>query len=859
MNVLIIGGVAAGTKAAAKIKRLSPDAQVTILTKGRDISYAGCGLPYYVGGLIEHKEELIVNTPAKFTALTGANVLVEREVTALLPQSREAVAKNLRTGAEERYSFDECIIASGASSIIPPLPGVSLPGVFTIRTPQDAIDLREYLEQNNAKRAVVAGGGFIGLEMAENLMEQGLSVTVIDMAEQIMPGFDPEMAELAKNHLEKQGIKVRLNTRLEAVTGTTQAQGVQVAGEELKADVVVLSLGVRPNTAFLKESGIQLLPNGTIAVDAQLRTNLPHIYAAGDCVTVKNRLTGEDTWSPMGSSANMEGRTLAQVLCGEEASYPGVLGTAVVKLPQLNAGRTGLSEQAACQAGYSVISVTAVTDDKAHYYPGSNPFIIKLIADRDSKKLLGVQVLGAGAVDKIVDVGVVALTMGATIDRLQNMDMAYAPPFSTAIHPFVTAVNLLENKLAGKLDSITPLEFLQGKAEDYRIIDAAIQPKIAGAPYVNLTEVNGEVKGLGKEEKLLLVCDKGKRAYLLQNRLRHFGYTNTKVLEGGLTVNRMPKQSGQVTISAEDIKRVKAWGFLHNKGTDCFNARIITRNGKITAEESACITEAAQRFGSGELEMTSRMTIEIPGVPFDKIEELRAFVAEYGLETGGTGSKVRPVVACKGTTCQYGLLDSFDLSRKIHDRFYKGYESVKLPHKFKIAVGGCPNNCVKPNLNDLGVVGQRIPGFQADICRGCKVCQVENTCPVHAAKVVDGVLKIDPNLCNNCGRCIGTCPFKAMPTGEYGYRIYIGGRWGKKYAHGKPLDPVFTSEEEVMQVIEKAILLFREQGKTGERFSDTIERLGFENVQSQLLGSELLERKDQIIGAKLHLVGGATC
>ena len=157
------------------------------------------------------------------------------------------------------------------------------------------------------------------------------------------------------------------------------------------------------------------------------------------------------------------------------------------------------------------------------------------------------------------------------------------------------------------------------------------------------------------------------------------------------------------------------------------------------------------------------------------------------------------------------------------------------------------------------MVGQRIPGFQADICRGCKVCQVENTCPVHAAKVVDGVLKIDPNLCNNCGRCIGTCPFKAMPTGEYGYRIYIGGRWGKKYAHGKPLDPVFTSEEEVMQVIEKAILLFREQGKTGERFSDTIERLGFENVQSQLLGSELLERKDQIIGAKLHLVGGATC
>ena len=257
--------------------------------------------------------------------------------------------------------------------------------------------------------------------------------------------------------------------------------------------------------------------------------------------------------------------------------------------------------------------------------------------------------------------------------------------------------------------------------------------------------------------------------------------------------------------------------------------------------------------------MTSRLTIEIRGVPYDKIDDLRAFVAEAGLETGGTGSKVRPVVACKGTTCQYGLLDSFDLSQKIHERFYKGYESVKLPHKFKIAVGGCPNNCVKPNLNDLGIVGQRIPQFNADLCRGCKVCQVENNCPVGAAKVVDGMLQIDKDICNNCGRCVTKCPFKAMPDGQYGYRVYIGGRWGKKVAQGQPLDPVFTSEEEVLSIIEKAILLFREQGKTGERFSDTIERLGFENVQQQLLSDDILSRKDEIIGAKLHLVGGATC
>mgnify|MGYP003369158067 CR=1 FL=1 len=859
MKFLVIGGVAAGTKTAAKLKRMNPEADVTVLTKGKDISYAGCGLPYYISGVIESKEQLIVNTPAKFTALTGAKVLTEREAISLLPQNKQVIAKNLRTGMEETYEYDECVIATGASAIVPPIQGVSLPGVFTMRTPQDAIELKEYLRQNEVKTAVVAGGGFIGLEAAENLASLGISVTVIDMAEQIMPGFDIELANYAKRHLEKKGIRVLLKTKLEAITGEWKAQGVLAQGQQLKADVVVLSLGIRPNTAFLKDSGIELLPNGTIAADAQMKTNLPYVSAAGDCVSVFNRITGKREWSPMGSSANMEGRTLAERLGQKEGSYPGVLGTAVVKLPELNCGRTGLSEQTAKAQGFDVISAVATLDDKAHYYPDSSTFIIKLVADRTTAKLLGVQVLGSGAVDKVVDAAVVALTMQATVFQLQNMDMAYAPPFSTAIHPLVTAVNVLINKMEGRMDSMTPAEFMQGQAEDYRFIDTARVPSIQGAPYVDPTTVTGELQGIAKDEKLLLICNRGKRAYLLQNRLRAYGYTNTKVLEGGLAVNQMPAQTGKVTVSAEDIKRVKAWGFLHNKGTDCFNARIITRNGKITAEENRAITEAAQKFGNGEIAMTSRLTVEIQGVPYSNIEPLRSFVAEYGLETGGTGSKVRPVVSCKGTTCQYGLIDTFDLSNKIHDRFFKGYSDVKLPHKFKIAVGGCPNNCVKPNLNDLGIVGQRVPGFREELCRGCKVCQVEKTCPVHAAKLEGGVLKIDKDICNNCGRCIQSCPFKAMPDGLSGYRVYIGGRWGKKFAHGRPLEPVFTSEEEVMQIIEKAILLFREQGKTGERFSDTIERLGFENVQQQLLSDELLQRKEQIIGASLHLVGGATC
>lgn len=314
-----------------------------------------------------------------------------------------------------------------------------------------------------------------------------------------------------------------------------------------------------------------------------------------------------------------------------------------------------------------------------------------------------------------------------------------------------------------------------------------------------------------------------------------------------------------LTVSAEDEKRVKAMGFLNNKGTDNFSARIITVNGKITAAQQRCIAEAAEKFGNGIVTFTTRLTVEVQGVPYDKIEEFQAYIAKEGLTTGGTGSLVRPVVSCKGTTCQYGLLDSFGLSEEIHKRFYEGYHTVKLPHKFKIAVGGCPNNCVKPDLNDLGIIGQRIPQFDEDSCNGCKKCTVEATCPVKAAKVVDGILEIDKDICNNCGRCIGKCRFDAIEDGTYGYKIYIGGRWGKKIARGRALSKIFTSKEEALDVIEKAILLFREQGETGERFARTIERLGFENVEKQLLSNDLLERKQEILDAQLHLVGGATC
>lgn len=301
------------------------------------------------------------------------------------------------------------------------------------------------------------------------------------------------------------------------------------------------------------------------------------------------------------------------------------------------------------------------------------------------------------------------------------------------------------------------------------------------------------------------------------------------------------------TISADEIKRVKGLGFLNNKGTDLFNGRVITVNGKITAEQMKVIAEAAEKYGSGEVTFTTRLTVEVKGIHFDNIEPFCEFVGKAGLTTGGTGAKVRPIVSCKGTTCQYGLYDTFSLSEKIHERFYIGYRSVALPHKFKIAAGGCPNNCVKPDLNDLGIVGQLIPNFDAESCKGCKKCQIEKNCPMGAPKVVDGVMVRDEEICNHCGRCVGKCPFGAIKDGTPGFKVYVGGRWGKKVAQGRPLSKIFTSEEEVLDVVEKAILLFREQGVAGERFADTIARIGFEEAEKQLLSNALLERKEQII------------
>ena len=851
MNVVVIGGVAAGTKAAAKLLRQDRSAKVTVYTKSKDISYAGCGLPYYVGGSIETRDELIVNTPAKYAGLTGAEVKTEMEAVSL-----DAAAKTVTFANGEVVSYDKLVIATGAAPFVPNVPGTQLPGVFTVRTPDDAIGLRAYVDENKCRNAVVVGGGFIGLEIAENLLAKGLKVTVVDMASQVMPNlFDAEVADYIRRQLQAKGIRVVTGAGLQEVVGTDKATGISTSVGNFDGEAVVLAIGVRPATAWLNGSGIEM-NRGTVVVDKFQRTNLSDVYAVGDCAQVYNRVTGKGQWSAMGSTANITGRLLAKNLTGVEAPYGGCLGTGVVKLTDsLNAGRTGLTEAQAADAGYDVVTATCVTDDKAHYYADASTFVTKLIADRESHKLLGIQVLGAGSVDKMVDIAVAGISMGAKVEDFDTMDFAYAPPFSTAIHPFVQACYILENKMSGAYETMTPAEYAATKARGYKVIDVSPAPAIPGAMWVDLAKVTGPIEGLDKDAKLLLVCAKGKRGYFLQNRLKAYGYTNTRALEGGLFVNQV-KVVFEGTLPPEEIKRVKGLGCLQDKRyADVFNVRVITRNGLITAEEHRIIAEAAEKFGSGAVTMTTRLTLEIQGVKHENIQPLIDFLNEHGLLTGGTGSLVRPVVSCKGTTCQYGLADTFGLSEKIHEKFYLGYHGVTLPHKFKICVGGCPNNCAKPSLNDLGVIGQKVPMIDYTKCHGCKKCQVEQSCPIKIAHLVDGKIQVNPEECNNCGRCAGKCPFGAFEEYQYGFKVFVGGRWGKKIAHGQPLTKIFTSEEEVMDVIEKAILLFRDEGISGERFADTIDRLGFEYVNEKLISGSI----DKAAILNKTVKGGATC
>lgn len=537
MDVLVIGGVAAGTKTAAKLKRENRDLNVTLITKGENISYAGCGLPYYVGGVIENKADLIVNTPKSFSDLTQVEVKTNIEALEIDRDAKIVKAIDLQKNENVSFNYDKLVIATGADPVKPPIEGIDLEGVYYMRTPDDAIAVREVVESKNVKRAVVVGGGFIGLEVAENLHEMGVKTTLVEAMDHIMPGFDDEVCSYVEDELMENGIMVLTKERLNSIEGDSKVTKIRTDKRAMKADMIVMAVGIRANTKIASDCGLALEPNKTIKVNEYMQTNDEDIFAVGDCVTVKNILSKKSAWSPMGSSANKEGRCLAKTLGGEKTPFEGVLGTGIVKLLNLNAARTGLTEKDAINAGYEVESVIVPVDDKAHYYPDSKMIIIKLIADKNTKKVLGAQVFGEGNVDKQIDIVATALTFNATITDLQNLDLAYAPPFSTAIHPLGHAANVLLNKIDGDVKIIRFNQFMENQ-ESYKLADVNKKPELEGMPYIDLATLDGKIEGFELDDKILLVCARGKRAYLAYNRMKHFGYKDVQILEGGLALNK---------------------------------------------------------------------------------------------------------------------------------------------------------------------------------------------------------------------------------------------------------------------------------------------------------------------------------
>ena len=537
MDILVIGGVAAGTKTAAKLKRENRDYNVTIITMGKDISYAGCGLPYYVGGVIENKDSLIVNTPENFEKLTQVKVITNTEALKINRDSKIVSTKNVVTNEEKEFKYDKLVIATGADPIKPNLDGINLKGVYYVRTPEDAIKLRDIIENDEIKRAVVVGGGFIGLEIAENLLENNIKTTVIDASESIPPGFDKEISLYLQEKLIDNGIMVLTNEKVVSIIGDEKVSKIKTDKRVIKADLVIMSVGIKPNTKIAEECGLNLEDNKTISVDYNMQTSDENIFAVGDCASVKNIITNKVTWSPMGSSANKEGRCVARTIAGKESKFKGVLGTSIVKLLDINAARTGLTEEEAISLGYNTESVIVPLDDKAHYYPGAGFLFIKLIADIDSEKILGAQVFGKGSVDKQIDTVATAIYFGGKLSDLQDLDLAYAPPFSTAISPLGHAANVLLNKITEGVKIVRFEDFIENK-ESYKIVDVNKVPTLENALYLDLSSIDGKIENLNYDDKILLVCARGKRAYLTYNRMKYYGYKDVNILEGGLSLNK---------------------------------------------------------------------------------------------------------------------------------------------------------------------------------------------------------------------------------------------------------------------------------------------------------------------------------
>jgi len=542
-KLLVIGGVAAGTKAAAKAKRENPDWQVTVLTRDRHISYAGCGLPYYVSGVISEEQELLVRFPEDFKLDYDIDVLTRHEAIEIIPAQKKVQAKDLLSGEIKDFNYDKLIIATGADPVLPPIPNINLVNIHTLRKITDGNSIRHLVDSGAVRQAVVMGGGLIGLEVAENLAHRGIKTVIVELANQLLAPFDLEIALKLQSHLLEKGVEAKTGVKVTGFLddGTGKVAAVETSAGTIPADLVVVSAGIRPNVAVAQSAGITLGPTGAIAVNQYMQTNLPDIYAVGDCAEVIHQVSGKPAWMPMGSIANKAGRVAGTNAVGDNrAALPGALGTAIVKVFDLAAGKTGLTEKDARNLGYDAETVLVPTPDKAHYYPGNRPLVVKLVAEKSSHRLLGGQAVGEGSVDKIIDILATAISLKAKVEDLSVMDLAYAPPFSSAMGPTILAANVMLNKLYGKFRGVSPLNLAEHLAAGTMVVDVRLPEEymiyaIPGSINVPFRQLTEKMAAVERDKEIILVCKVGVRAYVASLKLKQLGFTNVSVLDGGIT------------------------------------------------------------------------------------------------------------------------------------------------------------------------------------------------------------------------------------------------------------------------------------------------------------------------------------
>ena len=436
MKVLIIGGVAGGATAAARIRRLDEQAEITVFERSGYISYANCGLPYYIGGVITDPEDLTLQTPESFFARFRINMKVHHEVLAIDPDRKKVRVKNLKSGEEFEEAYDKLILSPGAKPTQPKLPGVGIKKVFTLRTVEDTFRMKEYIVQNQPKSAVLAGGGFIGLELAENLKELGMDVTIVQRPKQLMNPFDADMASFIHGEMRKHGVKLTLGHTVEGFEENEDGVDVLLKDEKpLHADMVVLAIGVTPDTKLAKEAGLELGIKDSIVVNDRMETSAPDIYAAGDAVQVKNYVTGQDALISLAGPANKQGRIIADNICGGDSRYRGSQGSSVIKVFDMTAATTGINETTAQKAGLDIDTVILSPMSHAGYYPGGKVMTMKVIFEKETYRLLGAQIVGYEGVDKRIDVLATAIHAGMKATELKELDLAYAPPYSSAKDP----------------------------------------------------------------------------------------------------------------------------------------------------------------------------------------------------------------------------------------------------------------------------------------------------------------------------------------------------------------------------------------------------------------------------------------